>query len=445
MKQRLSLQNILGMGFMIFAMFLGAGNLIFPPMAGLLAGTDAWLAAAGFLLTGVGLPLLGVVVISQVGGGFNEISRELPKGLVIFMGSIIFLIIGPLYAVPRTGMVAYEVGIIPFIGEASAISRFLFSLLFFGVSWYLSLRPGKLLESVGKIITPALIALLIVLGTSPLLFPLGEAGSPTGTYQESAFITGFLEGYMTMDALAALMFGIVIITNLRSHGITSTRALFQHSVITGIIAATGLALVYLSLFHLGATSGSILNAPDNGGQILTTYVETLYGTLGSLLLASVVTLACLTTAIGCITAAGEYFDEITPRLNYSVLVTLISATCILFANMGLNDLIELFLPALFILYPVCIVLILLGLVRRVLPNPTLVYRTTLATTLLMSLVDATKHFNNPVLAAIAKPLEILPGYEHNMSWLVPSLACFILASLMGKFLPPPSSLQEDQV
>ncbi|MGI9274246.1 MAG: branched-chain amino acid transport system II carrier protein [Endozoicomonas sp.] len=443
MKQRLSLQNIIGMGFMVFAMFLGAGNLIFPPLAGMMAGTDVWLAAAGFLLTGVGLPLLGVVVISQVGGGFNEITRELPMGLVIFMGSSIFLIIGPLYAVPRTGMVAYEIGIIPFLDQAGAISRFVFSLLFFGASWYLSLRPGKLLESVGKIITPALIALLVVLGIAPILLPLGEVGAPVGAYQDNAFITGFLEGYMTMDALAALMFGVVIITNLRSHGITSTRALFRHSVVTGCIAATGLALVYLSLFYLGATSGSIVSNPENGGQILAAYVETLFGTFGSLLLAAVVTLACLTTAIGCITAAGEYFSSLSRKLNYQVLVSLISITCMFFANLGLNQIIELFIPVLLILYPVCIVLILLGLARRLFPNPTLVYRSTLAVALLLSAVDAIKSIDHPVIMSITSPFSILPGYQHNISWLAPTLACAVITTLAGKLFWP-DAYQEDQ-
>ena len=147
MKQTLSVQNIIGMGFMVFAMFLGAGNLIFPPMVGQLAGGNLWLAAAGFLMTGVGLPLLGVVVISKVGGGFNEISRELPRSLIVLMGSCIFLIIGPLYAVPRTAMVAYEVGIIPFLEQRSYIPRLIFSVGFFAICWYLSMRPGKLLEN----------------------------------------------------------------------------------------------------------------------------------------------------------------------------------------------------------------------------------------------------------------------------------------------------------
>ncbi len=441
MNQRLSLQNIVGMGFMVFAMFLGAGNLIFPPMVGQLAGEDMWYAAAGFLITGVGLPLLGIVSISRVGGGFNEISREMPKGLIIALGSCIYLIIGPLYAVPRTALVSYEVGLSPFLPENSELSQFIFSLIFFSISWYLSIRPGKLLESVGKLITPALIALLVILGLSPIISPLGLPANAMGTYTEAPFIKGFLEGYMTMDALAALMFGIVIITNLKSHGIREKASLFHYSITTGIIAATGLALVYLSLFYLGATSRDVAPDPDNGGQILTIYAETLFGTTGIALLAAVVTLACLTTAIGCITAASEYFDEMFEKISYRSIVTIISIVCVFFANMGLNEIIDLFIPVLLILYPISIGLIFLGLIRDWLPNPVLTYRATLATTFFLSIIDLLRIKDYAGLQPILQPFHLIPGYEDHMIWLLPSIAILLLTVFLGFVIKSASNCQ----
>ena len=443
MKQRLSLQNMIGMGFMVFAMFLGAGNLIFPPLAGQLAGTHVWQAATGFLITGVGLPLLGVVVIARVGGGFNEITRELPRWLIILMGSFIFLIIGPLYAVPRTAMVSYQVGIVPFLTEANGFSRLVFSLIFFAISGYLCLNPGKLLESVGEVITPALIILLVILGMAPVLNPPGTPGTPVNAYQESPILTGFLEGYMTMDALAALIFGIVIITNLRSHGITSSQALFRYSVVTGIIAASGLALVYLSLFYLGATSRDILPEPEHGGQILSAYVDTLFGTPGKALLAGVVTLACLTTAVGCITAAAEYFEDVCRPLGYKVLVIAITLCCIALANLGLNQIIELFIPVLLVLYPICIALIVLGLLRDLFPNPVLVYRSTLLITLILSLMDTLKTVDHPLISLLITPLQRLPGFDNNLGWVLPAALCVIVTSVLGKVFKGPS-YQEDQ-
>lgn len=441
MKQKLSLQNIVGMGFMVFAMFLGAGNLIFPPMVGQLAGQDMWYAAVGFLLTGVGLPLLGIVAIARVGGGFNEISGEMPRPLIIALGSCIYLIIGPLYAVPRTALVSFEVGITPFLDEPGKFSQLIFSLIFFAISWYLSIRPGKLLESVGELITPALIALLVILGLSPIFSPLGVPGQAMGTYTEAPVIKGFLEGYMTMDALAALMFGIVIITNLKSHGIEDKSSLFHYSFITGIIAAVGLALVYLSLFYLGATSREVAPDPDNGGQILTIYAETLFGTTGIALLAAVVTLACLTTAIGCITAASEYFDEMFERVSYRTIVTIISIICIFFANMELSEIIDLFIPVLLILYPISITLIFLGLIRDWLPRPVLTYRATLAVIFTFSIIDVLRIKDYDVLQPVLQPLRVIPGYEVHMVWFLPSLVVLFITIVLGLFFRPASNCQ----
>lgn len=416
---------------MAFAMFLGAGNLIFPPMVGHLAGDQLWLAAAGFLMTAVGLPLLGVIVISRVGGGFNEITRELPRQLVVLLGSCVFLIIGPLYAVPRTAMVAYEISISPYLTESNSSPRLIFSILFFAISWYFSLRPGKLLESVGKIITPALIVLLAIMGLSPIFMPQGTPGAAMPPYTETPFLTAFLEGYMTMDALAALMFGVVIMTNLKSHGITERSSMFRYSVYTGIIAAVGLGLVYISLFYLGATSREVVPDPSNGGHILTLYIGTLFGSMGSILLATVVTLACLTTAIGCLTAASEYFDEMTDKLSYGVIVTIMSIASVFFANLGLNQIIELFIPVLLIMYPLCIALILLGLIRDFLPNPTLTYRATLLIAFILSIIDVMSNIQHPILQAMLSPFSKLPGYDVNLSWVAPALTVMVATFFIG--------------
>lgn len=421
------------MGFMAFAMFLGAGNLIFPPMIGYLAGEHAWLAAAGFLMTGVGLPLLGIVAISQVGGGFSALAKELPYGLMVLIGSCIFLIIGPLYAVPRTSMVAFEIGVQPFLGYAgSTWTRLLFSLAFFFIAWYLALNPGRLLEKVGEWITPALILLLAVLGISPLLTVSGAAGAPLGQYQNEPVLHGFLEGYLTMDAMAALMFGIVIITNLQSHGISEHRALVRYSIFTGIIAATGLALVYISLFYLGATSREMVVNPANGGDILTVYVDHLLGHVGNIFLAAVVILACLTTAVGCITAASEYFSQLLPSLRYFWIVTAVSIICVVLAVQGLNEIIQLFTPVLFLLYPLCISFILMGICKPILSMPVLVYRPTLLVVFVFSLLDAAQMM--PAFRPMAELLSILPGYQQHLSWAIPGITCFLLTFLMGKWL-----------
>ncbi|PJE80201.1 Branched-chain amino acid transport system 2 carrier protein [invertebrate metagenome] len=433
MKQQLSISNTIGLGFMLFAMFLGAGNMIFPPMVGFLSGTNLWPAAVGFLITAVGLPLLGIIATAQVGGGFNDLARELPKSLIILAGSCVFLIIGPLYAVPRTALVSFEMGIQPFIGAKHHDSiQLIFSLVFFAITAYLCLRPGRLLDSIGKIITPALIILLGILGLSPLFQPSRISGTPVdGIFSLSPLAGGFLEGYMTMDALAAIMFGIVMITNLRSHGIHEQKSQIHYCIITGFIAALSLSLVYLSLLYLGASSTDLLpHSVNNGSQILSFYVDHLYGFSGSILLSIIVILACLTTAIGCITAACEYFDNLLP-IRYSRLVFLCIITCVLLANLQLNRIIDLFIPVLQVLYPPCIVLIFLGLIRHYLINPTLVYRSTLGVTLLISVSDTLYQSGYSPVANTLSFLTLLPGSNVQMGWILPAAASMALTVITG--------------
>lgn len=428
MKQTLSTQNLLGMGFMMFSMFLGAGNLIFPPMAGYMAGEELWLTILGFLITGVGLPLLGVIVIAKVGGGFNELAQELPRKAMVALGTFIYLIVGPLYAVPRTGLVSYEMAVVPFVEGATWVHLVVFSLVFFSVTWGFCMRPGKLLDSLGKVVTPALIILLLILGLAPVFSPLADFEPGRSPYLEAPFIRGFLDGYLTMDAIASLLFGIVIITNLKSHGIESRSALFKYSIYTGIIAALGLGLVYTSLFYLGGTSGAMLNNPENGADILIWYTDYRFGGVGKVLLASVVLLACLTTAVGCVTATAEYFDGLLPSVGYAKWVTMICVSCVLFANIGLNEIITLFGPVLMVLYPVCIVMIALGLVHEWLPNPKLVYRITLGVVLLVSALDEVRGGST---TGVWELFSALPGFAHDMLWAVPTVAAFVLSVLMG--------------
>lgn len=421
----------MGMGFMVFAMFLGAGNLIFPPMAGMLAGHDVWLAAAGFLSTGVGLPLLGLIVISLAGGGFNELSKELPKSFMMALGFAIYLIIGPLYAVPRTALVSYEIGLLPFLDQDSDQVQLIFSIIFFAISLYFCIRPGKLLESIGQVITPALIIALIIVGLLPILSPLGSPVEAVGAYAEAPFITGFKEGYLTMDALASLMFGIVIITNLKSHGITEKSALLRYCIFTSIIAAAGLAFVYLSLFYLGATSSGLADTVSNGGQILAIYAKTVLGKFGIVILSVVITLACLTTAIGCITAASEYFEEAFPSLRYRNIAIVMSIICIFFANMELSEIIALFIPALMLLYPIAIMLIALGLIRNITPNARLTYRATFSIVLVMSCIDVLRAKAPNMMMPIDPFLQLIPGYEADMLWLSPTFATLLITLIIG--------------
>lgn len=405
--------DLLALGFMTFALFLGAGNIIFPPSAGMASGEFIWQAALGFLLTGVGLPLLTVVALARVGGGMDRLTAPLGKVAGTVLAVAVYLAIGPLFATPRTAVVSFEMGIAPFSGNAG-MPLFIYTLVFFAAMLFLVLNPGQLVNRIGKFITPVLLAALLVLGGAAIFAPAGEVGAASESYRASPLIKGFLEGYLTMDTLGALVFGIVIATAIRDRGVTEPALVTRYSMIAGVIAAVGLSLVYLALFYLGATSQGIAAGAENGVQILTTYVQHTFGTPGSLLLAVVITLACLTTAVGLTTACGEFFSALLP-VSYRTVVVVFALFSLLVANQGLTQLISVSVPVLVGLYPLAIVLVALSLLDRFWVSPSRVFVPVMAVTLIFGVVDglAAAGFTDWVPLLFTQ----LPLADQSMGWL----------------------------
>ncbi|WP_404394297.1 branched-chain amino acid transport system II carrier protein [Stutzerimonas chloritidismutans] len=422
--------DLLALGFMTFALFLGAGNIIFPPSAGMASGEFIWQAALGFLLTGVGLPLLTVVALARVGGGMDRLTAPLGKVAGTVLAVAVYLAIGPLFATPRTAVVSFEMGIAPFSGNAG-MPLFIYTLVFFAAMLFLVLNPGQLVNRIGKFITPVLLAALLVLGGAAIFAPAGEVGAASETYRASPLIKGFLEGYLTMDTLGALVFGIVIATAIRDRGVTEPALVTRYSMIAGVIAAVGLSLVYLALFYLGATSQGIAAVAENGVQILTTYVQHTFGTPGSLLLAVVITLACLTTAVGLTTACGEFFSALLP-VSYRTVVVVFALFSLLVANQGLTQLISVSVPVLVGLYPLAIVLVALSLLDRFWVSPSRVFVPVMAVTLIFGVVDglAAAGFADWVPVLFTQ----LPLADQSMGWLVPVLVMLVFAVVTDRLL-----------
>ncbi|MCB4794386.1 MULTISPECIES: branched-chain amino acid transport system II carrier protein [Stutzerimonas stutzeri subgroup] len=422
--------DLLALGFMTFALFLGAGNIIFPPSAGMASGEFIWQAALGFLLTGVGLPLLTVVALARVGGGMDRLTAPLGKVAGTVLAVAVYLAIGPLFATPRTAVVSFEMGIAPFSGNAG-MPLFIYTLVFFAAMLFLVLNPGQLVNRIGKFITPVLLAALLVLGGAAIFAPAGEVGAASETYRASPLIKGFLEGYLTMDTLGALVFGIVIATAIRDRGVTEPALVTRYSMIAGVIAAVGLSLVYLALFYLGATSQGIAAGAENGVQILTTYVQHTFGTPGSLLLAVVITLACLTTAVGLTTACGEFFSALLP-VSYRTVVVVFALFSLLVANQGLTQLISVSVPVLVGLYPLAIVLVALSLLDRFWVSPSRVFVPVMAVTLIFGVVDglAAAGFADWVPVLFTQ----LPLADQSMGWLVPVLVMLVFAVVTDRLL-----------
>ncbi|KJR31959.1 branched-chain amino acid transport system II carrier protein [Vibrio navarrensis] len=419
MKQTLKFSDILAVGFMLFAFFLGAGNIIFPPLAGQLAGDNLMPAMFGFLLTAVGLPLITIIAIALAGGTWEHLTKDLPKQAAMLMAVLIFIIIGPAFAAPRTGLVAYEMAIKPFFAEAAQSHLTIFSVLFFAVAIFFSWSQGKLIDVIGKVLTPALFVGLIVLAVAVFVDPQGAFIAAQGEYLTQPLTKGFLEGYNTMDTFGSLMFGMLIVDALRNRGITERSATTRYLILAGVIAAAGLAFVYVSLFYLGATSATVAAGADNGGVVLSLYVQALFGPYGQIVLSVIVLLACLTTAIGLISACSDYFSSLTP-LSYKAWVVINGVACAVVANVGLAQLISLSVPVLFALYPVAIALVALTFVRKKLPNPRVAYRVVILVSLLFALIDAAK-----VAGVDVSAFKVLPLFDVGMGWLLPTAAAII--------------------
>lgn len=426
MKEHLKIRDIFALGFMTFAFFLGAGNIIFPPQAGFLAGEFTFSAMMGFLVTAVGLPLIGIIAIAVSGGGWQSLTRDLPTWFSTAIALSMFVIIGPAFAAPRAGLVAYEMGFKPFLSNPAQLELTIFSIIFFAVAMLFALSQGKLIDTIGKLLTPALLIGLVVLAVAVVLNPYAAISAAQGTYTEQAFVTGFLEGYNTMDTFGALMFGMLIVDVIRQKGITSESKTCKYLIIAGVIAAIGLAFVYISLFYLGATATGLTEGTTNGGEILAAYVSVLFGPAGQIILSVIIVLACLTTVIGLLSTCADYFSQF-GKVSYKQWVVILAIACAVVANVGLSQLISISIPVLFLLYPIAIALIALTFVRRWLPNPSFAYCLVLSVATLFALFDAAK-----VAGVNVSFLEFLPLFNYGLAWLLPTSIALVVAKFVGK-------------
>ncbi|CAO97590.1 branched-chain amino acid transporter carrier protein BrnQ [Erwinia tasmaniensis] len=428
MTHRLTSKDILALGFMTFALFVGAGNIIFPPMVGIQAGEHVWHAALGFLITAVGLPVISVIALARVGGGIDALSSPIGKVAGVVLATVCYLAVGPLFAAPRTATVSFEVGIAPLTGDG-ALPLFIYSLVYFILVIGISLYPGKLLDTVGHILAPLKIFALAVLGLAALLWPAGGIAPASVEYQRAAFSNGFVNGYLTMDTLGALVFGIVIVNAARSRGISEAKLLTRYTVIAGLIAGVGLTLVYLALFKLGADSASIVDQSANGAAILHAYVQHTFGAMGSFFLASLIFVACIVTAVGLTCACAEFFEHYLP-FSYRQLVFIIGAFSMVVSNLGLSHLIQISIPVLTAIYPPCIVLVLLSFTLSWWKKSTRIVAPVMLVSLLFGIVDAIKTTN--LKAMLPEFTQNMPLADQGLAWLPPSLVMLVLVAVYDR-------------
>ncbi len=442
MDSKLSMKAYLIIGTMLFALFFGAGNLIFPAQLGQYAGEQVWVAMAGFLTTGVGLPLLGILAIGfSKSRDLQDLSSRVHPVYGLLFTAALYLTIGPFFALPRTAAVSYEVGIVPFIGEGSvAIGLIVFSVIFYVISLLLSLNPTQMVDSIGKFLAPAILVVLGILLVAAFVSPMGEPGPAQDGYATGAFLTGFTEGYNTMDALASLVFGIIVISAVQKMGVSSSKGLLKATLLSGAVAAALLAVVYTGIAFLGATSTGQLGLLETGGPVLSGASEHYFGTFGAMLLAVIIILACLTTAVGLTVATSEFFHKLTPRISYRSYVFIFTVFSLVVTNAGLSNIITYSIPVLMFLYPLAIVLIMLAFMSPLFNHSRIVYVSAIGVTFLIAIIDGLKTLtgslgaDNPawLQSIIDFYAEVLPLYGDGLGWFVPALAAILISGIAAR-------------
>ena len=447
MKKEIGLREILFVASMFFGMLFGAGNLIFPVSMGQKAGVEIWRAAWGFCITGVGLPLLSVVAMAiSKTSSLTDMASFVGRGFALFFTTILYLCIGPLFAIPRTATVPFQVGIVPYLTEEMRKpGLFLFSLFFFFLALLLSLRPGKLLTYVGKILNPIFLLFLSLLLLTAILFPMGKITTlpAVSGYENGSFLKGLFEGYNTMDVLGALAFGNVLIQTIRAlqeknrAAESAEQSIPFIAILSGSISAVMMVMIYFALTYAGAQSRVVFSVQENGGDVLHSLSTYYFKSFGGVLLAGIIFFSCLKTAVGLITSAAMAFVEMFPgSLPYKAYVCIITFFSFAISNVGLSKIISYSVPALFFIYPLSIVLILLCLFGRFFSYDRTVFRVCIYLTLPFAFLDSLKillkssFLHLDFVKCLLKILGNIPLFKIGLTWLLPSLLGFILGLIL---------------
>lgn len=411
------------LGAALFSMFFGAGNLIFPPFLGLLAG-DKWnWSMVGFFITGIGLPLLGIIASAKAGGDVDKLGKKVSPLFSKFLGITVVLAIGPLLAMPRTGATAFEMGVIPNFPNASPV---IFSIIYFGITLALVIKPNNVIDRLGKILTPTLLILLALIIIKGIVNPMG---SPIREDLAKPFSDGFIQGYQTMDALASILFGGIITTSLIQNGYDDEKEQIDMTKKAGFIAVIGLTFVYGGLGYLGATGGSLFSKTIAKTDLVMNIANNSLHKYGEIGLGLVVSLACLTTTIGLTATVGQYFSQITKgKLKYEVVVIVTTIFSAIMSFKGVESIIVFAEPILMFMYPIVIVMILLTVFLGDKSNKN-VYRYAIYATTLVSMLESLSMLG--IGKYITNLVKYLPLASWGFSWVVPA----VLGAIIGTLIP----------
>lgn len=402
-------KDFLIVGFALFAMFFGAGNLIFPPFLGKLVGSQYIFAIIGFCLTGVGLPLLAIIACIKGDGTFETMASKISPRFALIFATLLFVAIGPMLAIPRTAATTYELTIHPFFPEVPSIA---WMVVYFAINLFFIFRKSSVIDLIGKFLTPALLIILAIIIFKGIISPIDAIQSTGAT---SVLSSSFLEGYQTMDALAALLFAAIVSGNIIAKGYKQ-KDLVPMTIKAGVVAAIGLAFVYGGLTFIGAQTATAAPADVTKTTLLLFISKNILGNVGPAIIGIAMGLACLTTSIGLISAGASFFTEISKgKLPYKVNALIISVISIGIGSLGVDHIVKISGPILNILYPVAITLIVTTLLDKFLTNINAV-RLGVYTSLVFGVIGIIPGVN----------LNFIPLGAQGFPWLIPTIVAILL-------------------
>ena len=415
-------QSVL-IGVTLFSMFFGAGNLILPPLLGLQAGPGAPAAMVGFLVAGIGLPVLGIIAVALNGTIRELASRVHPAFSAVFVAAV-YLAIGPCLAIPRTSSTAFEM-LLPLTGEGSnaELLRVGFSVVFFAVAYLLAMHPGQLTRLLGKVTGPLLVVLIVCVSVASFVSPTGAVAAAQAPYDANPALQGFETGYQTMDLLASLCFGIIIAENIKGMGVTDEAGLAREISKGSVLMAVLMGAIYCAFAYVGATMGTVMPSATNGAAILTASATAHFGVAGTVVVAAIFLLACLNVCVGLISCCGTYFHEQLPGVPYRVMAAGFAIFSCVVSNFGLDAILLFSVPLLSALYPVAIALVAMGLAHRVLEQRRAVWPCVIVPVAIVSVSEAVR---SAVAPGLWLPSDALPLTGLGFAWLVPALAGLVV-------------------
>ena len=436
----LSWKQYLIVASLLFGLFFGAGNLIFPIHLGQLSGANWGMATFGFLVTAVLLPLLAVLAISASHAkGVYDIGTPLGNKFALVFMVLIHLTLGPLFATPRTASISFSVGLQPVLPKSAAKPALLiFSAIFFILAFIISYEQSTILDSIGRILNPLFLLLLFSVFLLAAISPMGAAKdqSVTTAYQSASFFNGFIEGYNTMDALAGLAFGYTIVSAVRQLGKTSAKSNAKVTARAGVLATGAIGIIYIGLIWLGATTLNHFKISQEGGTVFNQIVTYYLGDLGHALLATLVTLTCLTTAVGLIAAFAQDFHRSFNKISYHGWLTIMTIVSFITANFGLDTIISWSTPMLMFLYPIAMVLIILSISGSLFDRDSIVYFCGILFTIIPAILDMIASFPPIVsqqswaLQLKAFQLKFLPFADIGMDWVIPAIIGLVIGLIL---------------